>query len=374
MRKIFSILLGLCMFPGLTGCSIEVNQPTPAVAVSPNIVATLPPDAGAVSTSAPSGSRPVTWANLNLTGRLVYIRLSSSDDIPELNIETLDLTTGDIRKVFTAPEDAWIYYSAVSPDGKELVISYTPPSAASASRNQMLYRLPMDGSAGPELVITPPGESDQYIQAEWSPDGKHLYYVHNNFSTLPADQVFPNYEIVRMAYPDGEPEKIIDHAFWPRISPDSSKMVYVSLDPVSGVNELFLANADGTNAQVVSTGSLQETGIIDAPFITPDGQSIIFSAPDPAQAYQPNWLDRLMGVQIAKAHGAPADWWIVPITGGEPARLTQIQAINLFARMSPDGRHLVSYSLNGLFVMGLDGSNLTSITPDPSGSTVDWLP
>ena len=126
--------------------------------------------------------------------------------------------------------------------------------------------------------------------------------------------------------------------------------------------------------KVVSTGSLQATGITDAPFFTPDGQSIIFSAPDPAQSYQPNWLDRFMGVQIAKAHGAPADWWMVPITGGEPKRLTQIQAVNLFARMSPDGQHMVSFSLNGLFVMELDGSNLTSITPDPSGSTVDWLP
>jgi hypothetical protein len=81
-----------------------------------------------------------------------------------------------------------------------------------------------------------------------------------------------------------------------------------------------------------------------------------------------------MGVQIAKAHSLPSDWWNVPITGGEPARLTQIQSANLFARMSPDNQHLVSYSMQGLFVMGLDGSTLTSIIPDPSGSTVDWLP
>ncbi len=375
MRKIFLIVLGLSMLAGLSACSIDVSQPATMNVPSPNIDATPAPGLVTDSTSSPSGSaRSVTWATLHLAGRLVYIRLSSNNDIPELNIETLDLTTGEIRKVFTAPEDAWIYYSAVSPDGKELVISYVPSSASSASRNQVLYRLPMDGSAGPKRVITPPSESDQYIQAEWSPDGKYLYYVHNKYSTQPGGEVFPKYEIFRMRYPDGEPEKILDHAFWPRLSPDSSKLVYVSLDPVSGVNELLLANADGTNAQVVNTGSLQDTGIIDAPFFTPDGQSIIFSAPDPTQSYRPNWLDRLMGVQLAKAHGAPADWWTIPVTGGEPTRLTQIQAINLFARMSPDHQHLVSYSNNGLFVMELDGSNLTSITPDPSGSTVDWLP
>jgi hypothetical protein len=81
-----------------------------------------------------------------------------------------------------------------------------------------------------------------------------------------------------------------------------------------------------------------------------------------------------MGIKIAKAHSLPSDWWIVPITGGEAARLTQIQATNLFARMSPDNKHIVSFSLDGLFVMGLDGSNLTSILPDSGGSTVDWIP
>ena len=160
----------------------------------------------------------------------------------------------------------------------------------------------------------------------------------------------------------------------PRVSPDSSKLVYVSVDPVTGKNDLFVANTDGTNAQEIDLGSLQASSIKDAPFFTSDGQSVLFNAPGPTQSYQPNWLDRLMGVQIAKAHGLPSDWWSVPVSGGEPRRLTQIQSMYLFARMSPDKQHVVSYSMQGLFVMDLDGSNLTSIIPDPSGNTVDWLP
>ncbi len=375
MKRIVSTVLYLLLLLLLVGCSIDISQPTtistPTYAGGPT---PLSNGAGVPTLSSSDSSRAVAWAQLHLTGRLVYTRLSSNNDIPELNIETLDLTTGEIHKVFTAPEDAWIYYSAVSPDGQQVIISYVPPSSSSPSRNQVLYRVPIDGSAPPELVVTPASESDQYIQVEWSPDGKYLYYVYNNYSTQPADQIFPNYRIFRMAYPNGEPEQILEHAFWPRVSPDSSKLVYVSVDPVTGKNDLFVANADGTNAQEIDLGSLQASSIKDAPFFTSDGQSVLFNAPGPTQSYQPNWLDRLMGVQIAKAHGLPSDWWSVPVSGGEPRRLTQIQSMYLFGRMSPDKQHVVSYSMQGLFVMDLDGSNLTSIIPDPSGNTVDWLP
>jgi hypothetical protein len=81
-----------------------------------------------------------------------------------------------------------------------------------------------------------------------------------------------------------------------------------------------------------------------------------------------------MGVQIVKAHSVPSDWWSVPLSGGAPTRLTQIQSTNLYANMAPDHHHLVSFDMDGLFVMELDGSNLTSLFPDPGGSTVNWLP
>lgn len=354
-RKIFCLLLVL----SLSNCAIDLNQPT-TINVPTNVASTP-------ASAASAGS-------LHLTGHLVYSRLSSNNDVSAVSLESMDLVAGTVKNIFTLPEDAGLYYSAVSPDAKQVLISYVPPPAENPARNQALYYLPMDGSAAPQLLVTPPTPADQYTQAEWSPDGKYIYYVHNNYQTQPADQIYPSYEILRMAYPDGPAEQVADRAFWPRVSPDSAKLVYVSLDPVSGASELYLANADGTNAQRIDTGSASEPAIKDAPFFSPDGQTIIFSAPSPVQAYQPNWLDRWMGVQIVKAHSIPSDWWSVPITGGTPQRLTQIQSTNLFARVAPDNQHVVSFSTAGLLVMELDGSNLTSLLPDPGGSTVDWLP
>jgi hypothetical protein len=84
-----------------------------------------------------------------------------------------------------------------------------------------------------------------------------------------------------------------------------------------------------------------------------------------------------MGIQVAKADGnIPSDWWSVPITGGPLTRLMQIQALGLFASISPDNQHIASFSSNGIFAMDPDGSELTFLVPNTSGipGTVSWIP
>jgi hypothetical protein len=56
-------------------------------------------------------------------------------------------------------------------------------------------------------------------------------------------------------------------------------------------------------------------------------------------------------------------------------QLTNIQSINLFGSISPDTRHLASLSGEGIFVMGLDGSNPTMLVSDPNVyGTLRWIP
>jgi len=287
----------------------------------------------------------------------------------------LDLATGEIQTLFTTTRDDWIFYVTISPDAKHLVMSYIPPSQAGSSSNRTLYSMPADATIPPQPLFLAPTPADHYTQVEWSPDGKYIYYTHYNDNDKPDAQLNPPYDILRMRYPGGKPEKIADHAFWPRISSDSTKLVYVSLAPVSGKNELYMANADGTGRQSIALLGSEIPEVIDAPIFSPDGQSVLFSAPPPSQAYMPNWSDKLLGVQVARAHSLPSDWWSVPVTGGVPGRITNIQTINLFASISPDGQHIVSVSGDGLFVMDLDGSSLTQLISDTGiHGTVRWIP
>jgi len=356
---------------------MDVSQPASATAVSEVLSASPTPGATAATdtTQSPSQTIPITWANLNLSGRLVYCTVSQDNNgIFSPQIQMLDLATGEIKIIYAGEGGSWIYYLSVSPDSKQLALSYLPPTPPGGESNTSLYVLSLDQAAPPQTLFTPPTPYDRYVQLEWSPDGKYIYLVHYNHKDQPADEPFPRYDISRMAYPNGQPEKMLEHAFWPRLSPDSSRLVYITLDPVSGLNQLFVANADASNPQEIKLSGMPAE-IIDAPIFAPDGQSILFSAPIPLQAYQPNWLDRLMGVRIAKAHNVPSDWWSVPISGGMVTRLTQIQTTKLFASISPDRQHIASVSGEGIFVMNADGTNLQQLLFDPGVSgVVNWIP
>ena len=127
----------------------------------------------------------------------------------------------------------------------------------------------------------------------------------------------------------------------------------------------MLADPDGGNAHEVALSGSLVPAIKDAPFFTPDGGSIFFSGLSPTQSHRPDWLERIIGVGVAKADGViPSDWWSVPVTGGEITQKTNIRTLGLYASISPDKQHIASYSGDGIFIMNPDGSRLTWIITD----------
>jgi Tol biopolymer transport system component len=281
--------------------------------------------------------------------------------------------TGNVTTIFETDVGGWIRSLAIAPDHENLVISYAPPPDAPLGSQEELYVMPLDGSRPPQLLFTPPSDQDQYFQPDWSPDGKYIYFTHANYQTSSVI-----YEVMQLAYPDGKPEPLINQAYWPGVSADGSHIAYVSIFSSNGPNELFTANADGTNAQVVSlTGPGWTNSILDAPLFLPDGQTLLFSAPSLAQSSAPSWIEKLLGVTVAHAHGSiPSDWWLVPLSGGEPTRLTHVYSPGLFASLSPDSRYVASYSASGIFVMNLQGGELTQIVNYTGGilGEVRWIP
>lgn len=362
----------------LSSCSIDVDQPnvtTPTVEAVPTLA---PSTEGIPQTNVVTTTQiPVTWADLHLTGRLVYINSISVDNVFQLQVQILDLVTGEVTTIFDAPKYSWIYYISVSPDHTQLLMSYSPPPGDSPV-DQDIYVMPLDGSQPPQRLFAPPAREDDYIEVEWSPDSKYIYVTHVNYHIPPAEgQIYPLYTIYRKAMPDGELEIVAEKAYWPRVSPDSSRIAYVTVELFERSNKLFVADADGSNAQEVVITGPRIPDLKDAPLFSADGQSLIFSAEVPTQSYQPNWLESLMGVQTAKAHSnVPSDWWTISVDGGEVTQLTNIQSRGLFGSLSPNHQYLASYSLDGIFVMKTDGTQLTQLIPNPQSvpGTVSWIP
>lgn len=382
MHKIRFVFPLLILWLFVSSCSIQTDQTlqaTPSPTTSPTVTDTnleKPTEQTRLGNPAlPTFQIPITWGNLKLTGKLIYTSATQDGNTPFLRIQSLDLSTGDSATLFEAPATAWIYYVAVSPDEKQLVMAYTPPITNNGGSHQALYTMPLDGSKPPELLFLPPTSDDEYFQPEWSPDGKYLYFSHQ-MPPRTKNEHYPIDEVYRMAYPDGQAEKIADEGFWPRLSADSSQLVYVSMDPVTGTNKLFLADADGKNAQQMVLSGDVIPDYIDAPIFSPDNQSILFSAVDPVQASAPRWYEQLLGITVASAHIVPSDWFSVPVAGGMPTPLTQLKTIGLFASISPDKQYIASYSGNGIFVMRPDGTESTMLISDLGGipGTVSWIP
>jgi len=367
----------------ISSCSSEANQPLSETSQPAVVTPTTPPSRyGFFPTVIPtnSASIPVTWASLNLSGKLVYsMGAVDEDDNYIVQIQVLDLATGKITVTYRAPLNGWIYYASASPDGKQIVMSYSPPPGENPDIVQALYVMPLDGSKAPELLFMPPTPGDQYIQAEWSPDGKYIYYTHVSYRIEDPNQVYPFYKIFRMEYPvrgGGQEESIAEGAYWPRLSPDSSRLVYISVDPLSIQNKLIVADSDGGNAQEVVMSGSYIPDIKTAPIFSPEGKSIMFSGVAPVQAYQPNWLEKLAGIRIAKAEGEPSDWWSVPVDGGEITRVTNIRHRSLYASISPDNQYVASFNRDNIFVMKPDGSELTILISELHGffSIGSWIP
>jgi Tol biopolymer transport system component len=259
-------------------------------------------------------------------------------------------------------------------------MTYAPPPSPGQTQYGYtgLYLLPSDGSGPPQPVLEHAASKESFFQPVWSPDGQHIYFAHLQVVTDANGTPGAKYTIERLMLPNGQPEQVAENAYWPRLSPDGSKLAYVSFDPTSYTSKLYVANSDGSNAAQIA---LPDTLVVDAPLFSPDGQWLYFSGADlapPAASSRTSpwrWLDQLLGVQTASAHNIPSDWWRVPVAGGQPRQLTELYDSGLYGVFPSEGQVMVFITITGLFVMQPDGTDLRMILPGTGTyGTVDWIP
>lgn len=308
----------------------------------------------------------VSPADLKLSGRIIFTGSATS-------IDAYDLSTNKIVPLYTTPRNGFVTGEAVSPGGKQVVFSYAPPPKGSAQLGYSdLYQMPLDQPAAPAPLLQGSPNHEVYSYPSWSPNGKYLYYGH----TLPPEDTGGQSQgprIERIVYPDGKPEVLQKGASYPRLSPDGSKLVYITFQPDLSGNEIFVANADGSDA--VRLVSQTDFVAIDSPIFSPDGKYVIFSAvSNPPASRGSGILAGWFGLSVAWAHNIPSDLWRVPVGGGKSERLTNVGCTGLFAGFSPDSRYLAFMCDAGFFVTNPDGTNLRALNTDGGLGTMEWIP
>jgi Tol biopolymer transport system component len=352
IKKLISVAIGGIW---LAACSASATAPSPT---APGLI--LIPTSGTPLPTIP----PASPQALGLQGHLLLAQGT-------LGIAEFDLQTATFKTLFQPPENGIVNSASLSPDGTQIVLSYSPPPDPNKPQigYTRLYSMPSDGSKPPEPVPQLQADPGLLFQfPHWSPDGKYLYYGY--YFIAENDSTTAGFHLKRLVYPDGKPETVVDSAIFGRLSADGDNLVYVTIDMASGLNDLFVAGADGANPRrVLLQGA---SWVIDSPLFSPDGASIIFSGVT-SQPTSLSDFDRWLGVRVASAHSIPSDLWVVPAGGGQPKKMAHVSDIGLSPDFSPDGKHIAYMSQSGLYVMNPDGSGLVRISDQGALGSLQWI-
>jgi dipeptidyl aminopeptidase/acylaminoacyl peptidase len=250
----------------------------------------------------------------------------------------------------------------VSPDGKWVLFAAVDVDLKENKRTSHLWVVPTAGGPARQLPGTAAGESGGH----WSPDGKSYLYLS---AAEGGSQVWINGFDSASGTPNGAPKKITnisseaDGAIW---SPDGKNIVFVSevfpgcMDDACNKfsdeerakskvkatvfehllfrhwnhysagkrSHLFVVRAEGGVAKDLTPGDHDvppfSLGGQDPYAISPDAQEVAFTS---------NWDE-------VGATSTNNDIFVVPITGGEPKKLSTSPGSDSTPLYSPDGKWL----------------------------------
>jgi len=344
-----------------TSAPLATEAPADALSEPDSPTSSAPPT---VDSSGETSPEPVGGEE-SFQGQLFFVGLVDQRQ----KVIRLDLESNEETILFDPPESAWLSEVAVSPDGSQLLLAYSPPPEGGQIQYGFtgLYTMPADGSAEPQSLIERADPSESYFNISWPMD-EYLYYAHFAPTVDDEGYIFYGSQVERLHLPGGEVELLADDAAWPRLSRDGDHLAYVTED-----NDFLLANPDGSDPQPIL--DKDTFSAVDSPLFSPDGGQICYSAVIPATAYRPSLVDRLLGVGVVQAHSVPSDWYCQPVDGSvEPQRLTELNAIGLYGDFDQTGDQMAFLSGSGIYLMNADGSDLTQIRDIPATGPINWLP
>ncbi|MES2521652.1 MAG: protein kinase [Gemmatimonadota bacterium] len=270
------------------------------------------------------------------------------------------------RFIATGPD---LHSCSWSPDGRRL---------ACVSGNSFYVTIgavlggPMFGNLAPSRIVLVAAAGGRVVPATdggslhqspvWSPDGRTLYYVSNRQGPRDIYALDVSSDAVASATssaaPSATPVRVTTGMGVQSIdaSRDGARLVYAVYGSSANIWAMpiptgTLASAD--SAVPVTTGNQTVEGVR----VSPDGRWLVYDSD-------------LAG---------NSDVYRVPITGGEPERLTREEMDEFRGVLSPDGRALAYHTFEAgsrtLFLRTLEGGPPQRLTRPPGqGSMANWSP
>lgn len=245
----------------------------------------------------------------------------------------------------------------LSPDGKLVAFTVQSIDLDKNTRPKQIYVVPVEG--GTPRLLTREGTSNE--RPRWSPDSKQIYFVSNRGGSsqiwsLSAEGANPR-QITRLSTeasgvvvsPDGK-KLIFQSSVYPQCGSDDAcnkknldaaeknpvkARIYTSLlyrhwNEYQSVrrNHLLVIDADGAGVKDLTPGPG------DAPPFSLGGPEAYAISPDSTE------LSFVRNVDAQPATSTNSDIYTVPLTGGEPKKITLSPGADDGPLYSPDGKYL----------------------------------
>jgi len=323
--------------------------------------------------SVPTGCN--TADNPAFSPRGDYLAWTCDDIRSDVSIHLQRLSNGSVTRLLHGVD--WIGGLAWSGDGRRIVFSrgFTRGELweVALARPDLPERLPFGYDTG-QLAVSPSSKKLAFTQG------------HNNTNIWRLD----------LSQAQAKPQKVIASSreqTSPSFSPDGNQIAFESNR--SGSNEVWVSDADGSNAVQLSSFGISATG---APHWSPDGKLIAFDSriggesniylvdprggvprrleidvrgsSQPSWSHDGKWIYFLNGEDTHKP-----TMWKVPYQGGHAVQLTQHDATHPLE--SPDGRFVYFASGDGwLWRVRTDGTEEQQVQDMPQlGSEGEaWSP
>jgi serine/threonine protein kinase/Tol biopolymer transport system component len=246
-------------------------------------------------------------------------------------------------------------FATISPDGR--LVAYGRREGERSLRVKQV-------ATGSEVTVVPPQPGLFGSGAAFTPDGNYLYYPHGD----PANP--NNVNLYGVPSLGGTPRQVVsDVAGAAAFSPDGKQIVYRRSLQETGLDQILIADADGSGERVVvqenrgegkglstdpswSKGDLIAVGAFDVGkgqitsilVYTPQGR-LVKKFPRPSLVTSVAWLPDASGllyVGAEKGTGLRSQIWFQPYPTGDAIRVTNDLSSYLSLSVTGDGRSFIT--------------------------------